>query len=121
MRKKKVTLTIEKPTQCDNDCPLQYQGICFPMSRSIDGKSIPSWCPLEDCKKPKVNIVDFTRKEIEYYLENCNFSDEEKKVFQFRNKKKGYEEIAQIMNISLSTAKRIGVKINKKILKVIST
>lgn len=118
MSKNKVTLTIDKPTQCNIDCPLQYQGICFPIGRIIESELIPSWCPLEDCKEQKINIVDFTKKEEEYFIQECGFTEEELRFFNLR-KNKTYIEIADIMKISVRTANNISKRVKKKIIRVI--
>lgn len=65
-----------------------------------------------------MKIYDFTVPELDYFRENCNFTPEEKEVFEYRAKNISLEYIAEIMNISVSTAKRISRRVNKKIIKV---
>lgn len=65
-----------------------------------------------------MKIYDFTVPELDYFRENCNFTPEEKEVFEHRAKNISLEYIAEIMNISVSTAKRISRRVNKKIIKV---
>lgn len=65
-----------------------------------------------------MKIYDFTIPELDYFREKCNFTPEEKEVFEYRAKNISLEYIAEIMNISVSTAKRISRRVNKKIIKV---
>lgn len=65
-----------------------------------------------------MKIYDFTKPEIEYFLQNCNFTEEEENLFFYRSKKIPLEECAETMNISISTAKRISRRVNKKIIKL---
>ena len=65
-----------------------------------------------------MKIYDFTIPELDYFREKCNFTPEEKEVFEYRAKNMSLEYIAEIMNISVSTAKRISRRVNKKIIKV---
>ena len=65
-----------------------------------------------------MKIYDFTIPELEYFRDNCNFTKEELVLFEYRAKNISLEYIAEIMNISVSTAKRISRRVNKKIIKV---
>ena len=65
-----------------------------------------------------MKIYDFTMPELNYFLDNCNFTDEEKMLFEYRAKNIPLEYIAEIMNISISTAKRISRRVNNKIIKL---
>lgn len=60
-------------------------------------------------------LYDLIRPEIEYYVRECNFTPSERKLFDLRLKGASLEEIAEEMNISLSTAKRIHRKVKIKI------
>ena len=64
-------------------------------------------------------IPDFTQKEIDYLLEKCNFTKDEKMLFAMRNDEYSLEECAEIMDYSISTIKRINKKMKNKIIKVI--
>lgn len=66
-----------------------------------------------------LKIPDFTRREIEYLLENCNFTSQERELFVLRNDEKSLEECAEIMNVSDSTVYRINRKMKNKIIKVL--
>lgn len=65
-----------------------------------------------------MKIYDFTKPEIEYFLENCNFTEEEETLFRYRSKNISLEACAEIMNVSISTAKRISKRVNNKIIRV---
>jgi len=60
-------------------------------------------------------LYDLIRPEIEYYVRECNFTPPERKLFDLRLKGASLEEIAEEMNVSLSTAKRIHRKVKIKI------
>ena len=64
-------------------------------------------------------IPDFTKPEIDFLLENCNFTKDEKALFELRNDEHSLEECAELMNVSVSTIYRINSRMNKKIAKVI--
>lgn len=63
-------------------------------------------------------IYDFTIPQLEYFLQNCNFTEEEEMLFRYRSKKIPLETCAEIMNVSISTVKRISRKVNSKIIRV---
>ena len=62
-----------------------------------------------------MKIHDFTVPELNYFREYCNFTEEERMLFDYRSKNITLETCAEIMNVSVSTAKRISRKINNKI------
>lgn len=64
-------------------------------------------------------IPDFTQREIDYLLEKCNFTKDERQLFVLRNEENTLEYCAELMNISVSTAKRINKKMKNKIVKEI--
>lgn len=64
-------------------------------------------------------IPDFTQREINYFLEKCNFTKDERELFLLRNEENKLEYCAELMNISVSTVKRINKKMKNKIIKVI--
>ena len=65
-----------------------------------------------------MKICSFTRKEIEYFINECNFTDFELQLFNMRCKDIPLEKCAEEMNISISTVKRISKAMKNKILKV---
>ena len=71
----------------------------------------------EDVKK-----FDFTRKELEYILENANFTVEQEQIFKMLTSKYGRASIVNIsltMNMSESTVKRRIKQIKHKIIKIL--
>ena len=65
-----------------------------------------------------MKIYDFTVPELNYFSEYCNFTEEERMLFDYRSKNIPLETCAEIMNVSVSTAKRMNKKIQNKIIKV---
>ena len=65
-----------------------------------------------------MKIYDFTVPELKYFRENCNFTAEELLLFEYRSKNVPLETCAEIMNISISTAKRLSRRVNNKIIRI---
>ena len=65
-----------------------------------------------------MKIYDFTVPELNYFREYCNFTNEERILFEHRSKNIPLETCAEIMNVSISTAKRISKRVNNKIIRV---
>lgn len=65
-----------------------------------------------------MKICGFTRKEIEYCINECNFTESELQLFNMRCKDIPLEQCAEEMNISVSTVKRISRKMKSKIVRV---
>lgn len=65
-----------------------------------------------------MNITEFTVPELEYFRNTCNFTKDERKLFEYRVQEYTLEDCAELMCVSLSTAKRISRKVNNKIIKV---
>ena len=65
-----------------------------------------------------MKIYDFTVPELNYFREYCNFTEEERMLFDYRAKNIPLETCAEIMNVSISTAKRISKRVNNKITRV---
>lgn len=66
----------------------------------------------------KMIICDFTAPELEKFRVQCNFTAEERQLFDMRSKKIPLEQCAENMNVSVSTIKRISKKVNSKIARV---
>ena len=64
-------------------------------------------------------ISDFTRDEIEYLLEKCNFVNHEKVIFIERAKGRQLDEIAEELILSNDHVRAISRKVNRKRLKVL--
>lgn len=65
-----------------------------------------------------MKLYDFTVPELNYFREYCNFTPEEKELFEYRAKNIPLETCAEIMNVSMSTVKRISRRINNKIIRI---
>jgi DNA-binding NarL/FixJ family response regulator len=68
------------------------------------------------------NRLDFTKPELEYILENANFTEEQEKIFKMLTGKEGRKTIVNIsltMNMSESTVKRRIRQIKNKILRLL--
>jgi len=66
-----------------------------------------------------MKIADFTKPELDYFRENCNFVGIEKKVFELRSQGIPLEEIAEITNMSVDGIKKVSRRVNKKIIKTL--
>ena len=76
---------------------------------------------LEEEKDVKINF-DFTKKELEFILENARFNQIQRKVFNRLTDIDGRQSIVKISieeHISTATVSRIIKQIKKKILKLI--
>ena len=60
-------------------------------------------------------ISDFTKPELNFYRENCNFVRQEIPVFEMRSQGIPLEEIAESLNMSVEGIKKISRKVNQKI------
>ncbi len=54
-----------------------------------------------------MKVYDFTVPELNYFRTYCNFTDEERALFEYRAKNYPLEYCAELMNVSVSTAKRL--------------
>lgn len=66
-----------------------------------------------------LKIPDFTKPEIDRIKERANFTEEQEKLFNLRNKSLSFEKCAELMNVSVSTVYRISYKMKDKIKKLI--
>lgn len=57
------------------------------------------------------------QEEVDFCLRYANLDERERALFLYRNDKKSIEEIAEIMNCSVSTVNRINRTLNNKIKK----
>ena len=62
---------------------------------------------------------DFTKKEYDFFVDNCFFSEKEETIFYMRQKGKSIIEISIKLNVSESTVKRRIKNIHKKICKIL--
>lgn len=66
-----------------------------------------------------MRVYDFTVPELNYFRTYCNFTNEERQLFELRAQNICLELCAEQMNVSVSTVKRISRKVNNKIIRVI--
>lgn len=64
-------------------------------------------------------IKDFTKPELDNFRQNCNFVGNEIQVFELRSAGISLEVIAEVLNLSNDSVKKISRKVNKKIIKVL--
>lgn len=65
-----------------------------------------------------MKICDFTVPELEFCKMFCNFTPEERILFDYRSKGIPLEQCAELMNVSVGTVKRISGRVNNKIMRV---
>lgn len=65
-----------------------------------------------------MKLYVFTKKDIDRFLLECNFTPDEERLFRLRCKEYTLEYCAEQMNVSISTAKRLSRRVNNKIIKV---
>lgn len=66
-----------------------------------------------------LKIPDFTKPEIDFIKENANFTSQEEMLFDLRNDEHCLEECAELMNVSVSTIKRINKRMKSKIIRIL--
>lgn len=69
-------------------------------------------------KSNQIKIYDFTKYELQIFLDRANFTEDEERLFNLRAKYYTLEQAAEEMNISSKTAYRINKRVKKKIVKV---
>lgn len=74
-----------------------------------------------DRQKPKYNsqIYNFVNWELQFFRDNCNFSEEEMQYFNLRAKQYTNLQIAIEMNISEGKVSVLAKKVKSKILRVL--
>lgn len=65
-----------------------------------------------------MKVYDFTVPQLAYYEEFCNFSPQESALFELRAQNIPLERCAEMMNVSVSTVKRMSRRVNSKIIRV---
>ena len=65
-----------------------------------------------------MKICEFTMPEIRYLLAECNFTEDERTLFDMRCVDVPLEECAERMNVSLSTVNRLNKRIKQKVDKI---
>ena len=64
-------------------------------------------------------ISEFTKPELDFLRESCNFVGSEQSLFELRSQGFTLEEIAELMNMSAPNIGRISQRVNKKIKRVL--
>ena len=54
-----------------------------------------------------MKVYDFTVPELDYFRAKCNFTEDERTLFEYRSKNIPLEQCAELMNVSVSTVKRL--------------
>ena len=65
-----------------------------------------------------MKVYDFTVPELNYFRAYCNFTSDERTLFEYRAINIPLEQCAELMNVSVSTIKRLSRKVNNKIRRV---
>lgn len=65
-----------------------------------------------------MKVNDFTVPELNYFRTYCNFTEDERQLFELRAQNIPLERCAEVMNVSISTVKRMSRKVNSKIIRV---
>ena len=66
-----------------------------------------------------MQLYDFTKPELDYFIANCNFSKDELEYFNLRAQYKSNVQIAMEMNVSESKVSKLARKVKSKILRVL--
>ena len=66
-----------------------------------------------------MNIKEFTKPELDYSRENCNFVGIEKEVFELRSQGIPLEVIAEMQHMTVDGINKVSKRINRKIIKVL--
>lgn len=66
-----------------------------------------------------MKIYDFVEKELQFFRENCNFSEDELTYFNLRAKHYSNLQIAIEMNVSEGKVSKLAKAVKTKILKVL--
>lgn len=65
-----------------------------------------------------MKLSDLTLPEVNYYLTECNFTNEQVVLFRLRTKNIPLEECAERMNVSVSTVNRLHKQVKEKIARI---
>lgn len=60
-------------------------------------------------------VSDFTKPKLNVFRENCNFVGSEVDVFELRSQGVPLEQIAEMLDMSVTGVNKISQKVNKKI------
>lgn len=65
-------------------------------------------------------ISDFTKPELDFFREGCNFVGVERPLFELRSQGVPLELIAEELNLTADSARKTSQKVNRKITKLLS-
>lgn len=65
-------------------------------------------------------IPEFTKIEIDYIINNANFTEQELQFFKLRNMEYSQELCAEKMNYGTTTIKKISKKTMNKVMKIVA-
>lgn len=71
--------------------------------------------------RERMKIYDFIEPELEFYREFCNFTEDERKLFDLRAREVPLEQCAEEICCDISTIKKLSVRVNKKIIRATDT
>ena len=66
-----------------------------------------------------MQIFDFTKPELDFFREQCNFTEDELEYFNLRSSGKSNVEISLAMNVSESKVSKLARKVKSKMLRVL--
>ena len=67
----------------------------------------------------QIQIADFVNWELDKFRRECNFSPDELEYFNLRASHNTNENIAELMNVSMSKVDTLSKKVKQKIIKVL--
>jgi len=65
-----------------------------------------------------MKLCNFTKPELQYFIDNCNFTDIEMRYVELRSKDKSNVAIANELNISTSSVSNVAKRVKDKIEKI---
>lgn len=63
-------------------------------------------------------VHDFTEPELAFYREFCNFTTTERELYELRAAGHTLDECCELLNMDLSSIKRLSCRVNSKIIRV---
>lgn len=66
-----------------------------------------------------MQVYDFTKPELDYFREQCNFTQDELEYFNLRSSGMSNVQISLTMNVSESKVSKLAKKVKSKILRVL--
>ena len=63
-------------------------------------------------------LRDYTKPELEYFIEQCNFTDSELEYFKLKSKDYSIVRISMEMNVSPSQVSNLAIRVKNKIKRI---